>query len=464
MKINISKKDIIWNYIGVIVSLGGNFLLIPFLLKFLSRDYYGLWNVFTSLGAISALFDFGFNSLFARNVAYSWSGANHLEKENVVSVDENKSVNFVLLKKVIKTCKIIYLIISTIAFFVLLTFGSWYVLHVGKVINNNIEVLVAWGLYAIGICLDLLYGYYDSFLRGIGKVAEDNFARVVSKGIQIVLTILLLFFNVGIISISICNILYGFIFRGICKDKFYSPYVKEGLKRIGKVSNKDILNVFVVVWHNTWREGVVSVANYLSNQTTTLLCSLYLGLSVTASFGLAVQFTSAIAQISAALFSSYMPSIQEAYAHRNYRRLRSDVSFGIGSYMVLYPIGLVCLLILMPIINLIISGKILNIELILGVGIYQFIIKYRDCYAWYLGGTNRVIYYKSFLVASLLCILFSVLLVQYFKWGVRGFIIAQILSQLLHNAWYWPRLVDKELNLTFKKKMLQFKEHVREIM
>ena len=82
MKINISKNDIIWNYIGIIVSLMGNFLLIPFLLKFLSTDYYGLWNVFISLGAVSVLFDFGFNSLFARNIAYSWSGVKNLSKEN----------------------------------------------------------------------------------------------------------------------------------------------------------------------------------------------------------------------------------------------------------------------------------------------------------------------------------------------------------------------------------------------
>lgn len=98
MKINISKNDIIWNYIGIIVSLMGNFLLIPFLLNFLSTDYYGLWNVFISLGAISVLFDFGFNSLFARNIAYSWSGVESLSKENVVATN-NEGVNYLLLKK-----------------------------------------------------------------------------------------------------------------------------------------------------------------------------------------------------------------------------------------------------------------------------------------------------------------------------------------------------------------------------
>ena len=97
MKIKISKNDVIWNYIGIVVSLAGNFVLVPFLIKFLSTDYYGLWNVFTSLGAISVLFDFGFNSMFARNIAYSWSGVDHLTKENVDLASENSQVNYCLL-------------------------------------------------------------------------------------------------------------------------------------------------------------------------------------------------------------------------------------------------------------------------------------------------------------------------------------------------------------------------------
>ncbi|MCD7120631.1 hypothetical protein LTY37_07395 [Limosilactobacillus agrestis] len=456
MKINISKNDIIWNYIGIIVSLMGNFLLIPFLLKFLSTDYYGLWNVFISLGAISVLFDFGFNSLFARNIAYSWSGVETLSKENVVATD-NESVNYLLLKKVIKTCQLVYLIISLAALIVMVTIGTVYINYVGKTIGNSFVVIVAWELYAIGIFLDLLYGYYDAFLRGIGEVGADNKARVISKLVQISLTIVLLFFNFGIISTSIANIIYGLMFRGLCKRSFYNyKDMKANLKKVGSVSISDTLETFKIVWHNAWREGVVSIANYISNQVTTLLCSFYLGLSQTASFGLAVQFTSAIAQISSALFSSYMPALQEAYAHREKKRIQEKLSYSMGIYIILFPLGIIALLLCIPLINFIKGSNILDVKLILGVGLYQYLLKYRDCYSWYLGGTNRVIYYKSFIVASILCVLLSILFVQYLSLGVMGFIIAQIFSQIIHNAWYWPRFVDKELGLTCAKKYTIF--------
>ena len=457
MKINISKSDIIWNYIGIIVSLMGNFLLIPFLLKFLSTDYYGLWNVFISLGAVSVLFDFGFNSLFARNIAYSWSGVKNLSKENVVATDNN-GVNYPLLKKVIKTCQLIYLIISSAALLVLVSIGTIYVSHVAKSISNNLVVIIAWELYAIGIFLDLLYGYYDAFLRGIGEIGADNKARVIAKLIQIVLTVVLLFLNFGIISTSIANIVYGLAFRDLCKKRFYSyKNMKTRLNEVGAVPISDIFETFKIVWHNAWREGIVSIANYISNQVTTLLCSLYLGLAATAKFGLAVQFTSAVAQIATALLISYQPALQEAYAHRNKEVISAKLSMGVISYVILYPLGLIGLMLFIPVINIIKGSAILTISLLFSVGFYQFILKFRDCYAWYLGSTNRVIYYKSFIFSSVLCTTLSVLFVGYWHLNISGFVYAQIISQLVFNVWYWPLYVHRELHLTLKNMILRFR-------
>lgn len=457
MKINISKSDIIWNYIGIIVSLMGNLLLIPFLLKFLSTDYYGLWNVFISLGAVSVLFDFGFNSLFARNIAYSWSGVKNLSKENVVATDNN-GVNYPLLKKVIKTCQLIYLIISSAALLVLVSIGTIYVSHVAKSISNNLVVIIAWELYAIGIFLDLLYGYYDAFLRGIGEIGADNKARVIAKLIQIVLTVVLLFLNFGIISTSIANIVYGLAFRELCKKRFYSyKNMKTRLNEVGAVPISDIFETFKIVWHNAWREGIVSIANYISNQVTTLLCSLYLGLAATAKFGLAVQFTSAVAQIATALLISYQPALQEAYAHRNKEVISAKLSMGVISYVILYPLGLIGLMLFIPVINIIKGSAILTISLLFSVGFYQFILKFRDCYAWYLGSTNRVIYYKSFIFSSVLCTTLSVLFVGYWHLNISGFVYAQIISQLVFNVWYWPLYVHRELHLTLKNMILRFR-------
>ena len=43
MDIKVSSKDIVWNYAGVIASLGGNLLMLPIVLYFLSGAEVGLW-------------------------------------------------------------------------------------------------------------------------------------------------------------------------------------------------------------------------------------------------------------------------------------------------------------------------------------------------------------------------------------------------------------------------------------
>jgi len=158
MKIKITKYDVIWNWVGIIVSLFSNFLMIPFLVLFLDGDTYGLWNVFVSLGSISVLFDFGFNSMFSRNVSYCWSGVDELKKEGVMKANKDAKTNYVLLGKVIKTCQLIYFFISIIAFIGLSTIGTIYIIYVSKEIFS-INILYAWIIYAIGVFLNLFYGY-----------------------------------------------------------------------------------------------------------------------------------------------------------------------------------------------------------------------------------------------------------------------------------------------------------------
>lgn len=75
MIINTNKSDIVWNYLGIITSLGSQVILLPILIKFLEPDVLGLWYIFVSIGSLVLLFDFGFNPTIARTVSYCWSGA-----------------------------------------------------------------------------------------------------------------------------------------------------------------------------------------------------------------------------------------------------------------------------------------------------------------------------------------------------------------------------------------------------
>ena len=83
MMIEIKGKDIVWSYLGALLSMAANIVMIPFLVYYLDENLLGLWYVFCSIGAMTALFDFGFATTFARNITYCFSGAKKLCKENI---------------------------------------------------------------------------------------------------------------------------------------------------------------------------------------------------------------------------------------------------------------------------------------------------------------------------------------------------------------------------------------------
>lgn len=457
MKISVSRSDVIWNWIGIIVSLCSNFLMIPFLIYFLDSETYGLWNVFVSLGSISVLFDFGFNAMFSRNISYCWGGVDHLQKEGVAKTAIDADTNYSLLGKVIKTCQLIYLLISLIALLCLVTVGSFYIMYISVDIYSS-RILVAWLIYSLGVFLNLFFGYYDAFLRGVGEIGRVNKIRTMAKAVQITSTIVLLFFNFDIVGVAIAYVIYGAIFRFLCKKAFFSKKeISCNVDLKEKVKKKEIQEIFLTVWHNAWKDGIVSIANYVSNQVTTIVCSLYLGLSATGEFGLIVQLFSAVAQIAASLFNVYQPTLQEAYARRIIERLRKIVSFSLIMYIFLYVLGaLVVIFAVVPILKLIKPQMEFAIGILLLICIYQGLLKYRDCYVCYLAGSNRLIYYKSFIISAGLCLMLAFWFLGTLKMGMYGLAIAQIISQCVFNVWYWPRIVDKELGLNFRKKIHYF--------
>lgn len=448
MKINLSNKDIIWSYIGTFMSMFANIIMIPIMVYFLDSDMLGLWYVFSSIGAMTALFDFGFSTTFARNITYCWAGADKLYKEKI-SLVKSQAPNYFLLKNVIAACKNVYFIIAGSAFLLLITLGSYYISFITEKLNGNIH-FIAWIIYVLAIFLNLYYGYYISFLRGIGAIKQVNKNITYARVLQIIITIILLFEGFGIIATCIGYLLYGYIFRFLSKKDFYNyQLLGEKIKEynIEKNAKKEIFNI---IWHNAWRDGLVSLSNYLNDQAVVIIISLFLTLSQTAIFSLGLQIATAIGVIASIQYTAQQPAIQTAYINKDYKNIRKIMSQIINVLFLLFIfltglniyIGLPILKLIKPEINITVSFFIC-------LCLYQFLLRLRNCYTSYFSCTNRVIYLKSFIVSSVLSIILSFILLKYFNANLYGVIFSQIFSQIIFNCWYWPQEVHEELEINF---------------
>lgn len=430
------------------MSMGANVLMLPIIIFFLDSEMLGLWYVFASIGGIALLFDFGFGVTFARNITYCWSGAQTLKKEEVVFT-ENQIPNFLLIKQVLVSCKMIFFVLAGVALLLLLTIGTAYIYYITKGVEGN-EHIIAWIIYAFSVFLNLYYGYYASFLRGVGAVDKANKNTVISRILHILFTIGFLMAGFGIIGVCIANLVYGTAFRLLGKHSFYS-YKDIGLRLKDvqkKVTFVEALPLFFVVWHNAWREGLISLSNYLSSQACTIICSLYMTLSQTGVYAIGVQIASAIAAVSSALYLASQPQLQAAYISRNEPKVRQTMSLIVTSLILLFVLGVVfSLFAFIPILQYVKHDSEVSIPVLLSLCFYYLLVNFRDVFVSYFSSTNRIPYLYSFLISALFCVLLAVLFIGYFGWGIWGLIIAQIISQATFNVWYWPMISLKEMKI-----------------
>lgn len=452
MKKSVNTQDVIWNYIGIIMSMASNFLLLPFMMYFLDADILGLWYIFLSIGGIVNLFDFGFNPTLARNVAYCWGGAKVLTAEGV-QYAHGMEPNFILLGKVIKTCKRIYLLIASVALFLLVTIGTVYIKSVSVEVFG-IEVFVSWCIYSFAVFLNLYYGYYSTFLRGVGAVAQYNKINVFARIVQIMTSIIMMWFGWGLIAVSLAYMLYGFLLRILSKRTFYN-YENIGgkLNELKIVTTcKEFQSLFIVVWHNAWRDGIVAIANYCSSQASTLIASAFLTLTETGIYSIGVQLVTAIATIGAGLYTAYQPSMQRAYLNADKKELKRLMATAMVVYDFVFLVGVIGLLTIgISILQIIQPESIFSRGVILGIGVYNFFYKRQSYYASYISNTNHVPYMVSYLLSGFAGVIFAYVLISFFNLGVWGLIIGQFVPQLMYNCWKWPKEVMSMLKTNIRE-------------
>lgn len=447
MAVRLNKKDYLWSYIGVLVSVGSSAVLLPFVLHYLSEDMYGLWGVFQSIAGITTLFDFGFSVTFARNINYAWCGATKLEKTGVV-YSKSGEPNFLLMKRAMTACRFVFLLLSGLALICMVLPGTVYIRYICRGISSR-EPMIAWTFYAMAIFLNLYYGYFNAFLRGVGAIGAANRVTTIARIVQIALTIGLLACGFSIIGTGVAYLAYGVLLRQLSKHAYLHYHgIGEGLDAVTeKSTGAEIKDMFFVVWHNASREGMVTLANYLANQACTLISPLFLSLAETGVYALAVQLANVLSNVAGAMYGANQPVLQSAYISADKEKTRRTMSLIVFSYCSLFLIGLLAIVCAgLPILRLIKPATTPGVAVMLGVAAYQFILKFRNCYTSYFSCTNRIPYAKAFMISSALGVVLAVVMLAW-GWSIWGLIWAQIISQGCYNVWIWPLRAHREMGL-----------------
>lgn len=451
MQITLTKKDIVWGYFAQFFSMASGILVLPFILRLLTPEEIGMNYLMLTVGSMVSLFDFGFAPQFGRNISYIFSGAQVLLKEGVAfNMGEKKDVNYRLLATMINTAQYIYKILSFIVLFVMLTLGTLYIYKVTNGFHNVHNSLIIWIVYSVSTFFNVYYTYYTSLLSGQGKIMETKKAMVYSKITYIILVLVLLFNNVGLLGVCIANLISPFVNRYLSHRYFFTKELKNKIDAF-IITKKEELELFSIIWYNSKKLGVVFIGSYAITRFGIFLAGLYLPLSVVSSYGLMMQLVGIILTISGTLFIIFEPKLSALKVTNNKAELLKSFSFSMGISYILFALGAVCLLFVVPpLLILMKSNAFLPATgIVLLYLIVMLLENNHSFFATVIVIGNRVPFMWISLITGGAIAIGSYFSLAFTSTGLLGLVLVQGIVQLAYNNWKWPYVVCKEFGISF---------------
>lgn len=445
--IQISRSDIVWNYLGLVLCSGVNLLLLPFALRFLAPAQLGLWYTFSSFQGIAVLLDFGFSTTLGRNFTYAWAGADTLQKQGIR--EGGGEVNGELFLRLYSLSRILYLLLAAVLFLLLAAAGTGYIRAIAGDVTGGMP---AWFLYLCAVTVNLYALRFSPVLKGIGAVKQCQQVQVVTKAVQFLLSMALLLCGAGLVGMAAgyltSALLSGMLSRGMLRkyDGVREIFQKYRGAAFGHARQREL---FADLLPNLWRQGAISAADFLNSRALILLVSGSLGLEASSAFGLLQQVTGLVTTAANALFNAYLPLFGEC-------RLRGDVSRSRRLFLravgvqwgILLCGGAGVLLFGNPALSLLgASGRLPATGITFAYLLASFMLNNHLLCGSYVMTGNRIPMCRAYLVSGGAALIVQWLLLSQFGAGLFLAVCAGGCVQLCYNNWRWVFEALKELEI-----------------
>jgi O-antigen/teichoic acid export membrane protein len=227
----ITKKDVLWNYAATFLFIAGGALLLPFILHKMPAEKVGIWSIFTVITSFVGLIDFGFNPSFTRNVTYVFSGVRSLKQTGHEAVEQSDiTVDYGLLGGLIRSMRWFYSRMSLVVFLLLSTLGTYYIHTLLKNYKEpHLEVYVAWCLLIVINTYNLYTLYYDSLLQGKGLIKRSKQIVIIGQSVYLVIASVLIMEGFGLIAIVSAQASSVIIVRILSYHSFFTSSIKQAI-------------------------------------------------------------------------------------------------------------------------------------------------------------------------------------------------------------------------------------------
>jgi O-antigen/teichoic acid export membrane protein len=440
-----AREDLAWGICAQFMQYGAALLLLPFLAAKLPSATLGLWFVFMTIQSLVLLIDLGLGHSLARSFSYVFAGARQLLRHGVYENTKNVEFDPDLVSDTVYTAKLIYGIVALAVGVLLLGPGTLYVHSLG--VLSTSEGIAAWGIYALAILFNVYFQWYLPVLIGSGKLRENYKATVIVRGGFVLLAAGLLQIRAELWVVSI-SYLVSVLIMLIYVSRQAEPLLKS--LPIRQIPLSAVQKHFNILWHNSYRTGLVSIGAFLITRYSVLLVSSHYGLELAASYAFTLQVFSAITSLSLVPFGAFLPRMAALRLNGQMLALRHLL---VTSFIMTWTLSIVSIVLVVLLGNTILAmlnakTELLPLQLLVLIGVTVFLEINHGASAMVISAMNRVPFVPAALISGVFVCALSTWAAQRDE-AIWVMIAIQTITQLAYNNWKWPYVVFKEFQFSF---------------
>ena len=447
---NIGRKDLFWGYAASSMRILAGIIIMPVSLRMLSPDEQGIWQIFLATVSIITLLDFGFASSFTRNVTYIFSGVKDL-KATGYEVAESSEMDYGLLKSLLKAMRTYYCITALIFFAIFAIVSPFYIPKMLREYTGDHQMVwITWVIFGLILAYELYTYYYNSILVGCGKVKRNMQITVISQSVRVVLTVVLLLFGLKFYALVIGLFIADLINRVLSYNYFYDKKLKTQLSK--SFVTKPVKETIKILAPNSIKLGFTLLGNFLRGKTVMFIAPLFLPLSVIGSYGLTMQITSMIYQLGGTWFSTFYPQISQYTVQGRTTDLKRMYIKAIFFLIVIYVVLSAGFILFGQDILVFLKSQtqLLSRPYMFAILLFSLLDMNQGINTGMFTARNEVPFYKSYIIAGVLTVLFAWIMLKFASLGVWSLILSGGLAMSIYIFWKWPLKVIKDLNVSWK--------------
>lgn len=446
---NVGKKDFVWTMLATFFKIGAGVLLFPIILKMLPAETVGVWTIFATITQLTFIFDFGFNTSFARNVSYVFSGVSSLKRDGYEHVESSSvdRIDYALLGGTIRAMRYFYSRMAVVLFVLFAVLGTFYVYTLMQDYSGNVgEVYIAWGILVLINSYNLYTLYYEALLNGRGEIKRVHQIILVGNVVYILFAIVLILFGGGLVAIVASQAVSVLLVRFLSKKAFYTRSIIEGLSVADDSNYKDIL---YAITPNAIKVGLTSLGGFIINKSSLFIGSLFVSLETMGSYGITLQLLVVIGMMAGIVTRVYMPKVFQWRVEERLDLIKQKFYLSsVVMFLVFALSGIVIVLYGDWMLSVLKSNTtLLPTSLLILIFVQHYLEYNHSNAAQYLLSRNEVPFFKASLISAGCVLLLLGVFVVWLDMGMLGMILAPMIVQGVYQNWKWPLEVVRELRV-----------------